>query len=105
MAPDFERLARRPWPMASLASSGTSFFRSAFAASCSTKAGRVRRKAAANSAQELEPLMSMIRMASSRGRGGSTPNQPGLFAAHHAAPELLLGGEQQVLVQRIGMDR
>ena len=31
MAPDLERLARRPWPTASLASSGTSFFRSALA--------------------------------------------------------------------------
>ena len=33
------------------------------------------------------------------------PEQPRRLAAHHAAPELLLGGEQQVLVQRIGMDR
>ena len=32
------------------------------------------------------------------------PEQPGRFAALHAAPELLLGGEQQVLVQRIGVD-
>jgi hypothetical protein len=35
MAPDFERFARRPCPAASLASSGTSFFRSALAPSCS----------------------------------------------------------------------
>jgi hypothetical protein len=33
------------------------------------------------------------------------PEQPGLFAIHHAAPELLFGGEQQVLVQRIGKQR
>ena len=32
------------------------------------------------------------------------PEQPGLLAVHHAAPELLLRGQQQVLVQRIGMD-
>jgi hypothetical protein len=31
IAPDFDRLARKPWPMASLASSGISFFRSALA--------------------------------------------------------------------------
>src|SRR5450631_3276735 len=31
----------------------------------------------ANSAQELEPLMSTIRTASIRGRGGSMPNRPG----------------------------
>ena len=35
MAPDFERLARTPCPIASLASSGISFFSSAFAASWS----------------------------------------------------------------------
>ena len=33
MAPDFERLARMPCPIASLASSGISFFSSALAAS------------------------------------------------------------------------
>lgn len=32
---DFDRLTRSPWPAASLASSGISFFRSALAASCS----------------------------------------------------------------------
>ena len=35
MAPDFERLALRPCPVASLASSGTSFFKLALASSCS----------------------------------------------------------------------
>ena len=58
----------------------------------------------ANSAQELEALISTIRTASSRGRGGSTPNSRGSFAALDAAPELLLRREEQMLVQRIGMD-
>ena len=35
IAPDLERLARRPCPNASLASSGTSFLSSALAPSCS----------------------------------------------------------------------
>ena len=50
-APDFERLARTPWPMASLASSGISALSSALARSWSRKAGRVVR----NSAGELRP--------------------------------------------------
>ena len=35
IAPDFERLARRPWPKACCASAGTRLFNSALAASCS----------------------------------------------------------------------
>ena len=35
MAPDFERLARMPWPVASLASSGIKPLSSALACSCS----------------------------------------------------------------------
>jgi hypothetical protein len=34
MAPDFERLARTPWPMACCASSGIRFLSSALACSC-----------------------------------------------------------------------
>jgi hypothetical protein len=77
MAPDLERLARTPWPVASLASSGISNFSSAFARSCSRKACRVLRKIPANSAQEFEALMSTIRTPSMRGLGGSTPNSRG----------------------------
>ena len=77
MAPDFERLARTPWPIASLASSGIRPLSSALAFSCSRKAARVERNTPANSAQELEALMSTIRTASIRGRGGSTPNRRG----------------------------
>ena len=74
-APDFERLARTPWPIASLASSGISPLSSVLARSWSRKAVRVVRNSAANSAQEFEALMSTIRTASIRGRGGSTPNR------------------------------
>jgi hypothetical protein len=43
IAPDFDRFARTPWPDASLVSSGTNAFSSAFARSWSSTAGRVRR--------------------------------------------------------------
>src|SRR3954467_11466856 len=77
-APDFERLARTPWPIASLASSGISFFNSALAASWSRYAARVWQNTPANSAQELDELISTIRTASTRSRGGSTPNRRGV---------------------------
>ena len=67
MAPDFERLARTPWPIACLASSGTRLLSSALACSCSRCADRVRAKTAANSAQALDELMSTMRTASIRG--------------------------------------
>jgi hypothetical protein len=76
-APDLERLARTPCPMASLASSGIKLFNSALAASCSRKAERVRQKMPANSAQEFEPLISTTRTASMRTRGGSTKRSRG----------------------------
>src|SRR5262249_7523680 len=57
--------------MASLASSGIKALSSLLARSLSRKALRVLRKSAANSAQELDELISTIRMASMRGRGGS----------------------------------
>ena len=77
MAPDFERLARTPCPIASLASSGMSPLSSALAFSCCRKAVRVWRKSPANSAQEFDELISTTRTASMRGRGGSTPNRRG----------------------------
>jgi len=54
MAPDFERLARTPWPIASLASSGIGPLSSTLAFSCSRKAARVERKTLANSAQAIK---------------------------------------------------
>jgi hypothetical protein len=70
-APDFERLAFTPCPMASLASSGIKALSWLLARSCSRKALRVLRKSTANSAQEFEALISTMRIASMRGRGGS----------------------------------
>ncbi len=78
MAPDFERLARMPWPIASLASSGIRVLELGLGSS------RARdgppgcgENMPANSAQALEVLISTIRTASMRGRGGSTPNRGG----------------------------
>src|SRR4051794_34624102 len=101
MAPDFERLARRPCPEASLASSGTSAFNSSFERSCSSAACLVSRNTPANSAQALEPLMSTVRTASSRGPRGLDAEQVGRLAVFDAAPELPFRGEQEMLVQRI----
>ena len=70
-APDFERFARTPCPMASLPSSGIRPLSSFFARSWSRKASWVLRNSAANSAQEFDELISTMRMASIRGRGGS----------------------------------
>ena len=77
MAPDFERLARMPWPIASLASSGIKLLSSDFDFSCSRCADRVLRNRSANSAHALDELMSTMRTASIRGRGGSMPNSRG----------------------------
>ena len=103
MAPDFERLARMPCPMACWASSGTSLLSSALACSCSRCADRVREKTAANSAQAFEELMSTMRTASMRGLRRLDAEQGRGLATLDAAPELPLGGNDEVLVERIGM--
>jgi hypothetical protein len=74
-APDFERLARIPWPNASLASSGISPLSSVLARSCYRKAVLVEQNSAAKSAQELYAAMSTIRTPSIRGLGGTTSNK------------------------------
>ena len=70
MAPDLERLARTPWPIASLASSGIRPFSSVLAF-CAREMHRgssgIFRQ---TRPQELEAPMSTIRTASIRGRGG-----------------------------------
>ena len=48
--------------------------------------------------------MSTTRTASSRGRGGSMPNRRGGSPVCDAAPELLLGREKKVLVERVGIN-
>ena len=103
MAPDFERLARMPWPIACRASSGTRPLSSALACSCSRWADRVREKIAANSApgvgrghiDDTDRLdAGLRRIDAEKGRG---------LAVFDAPPELPLGGDNEVLVKRIGM--
>ena len=77
MAPDFERFALTPWPIACWASSGTRLLSSALACSCSRWADRVREKIAAYSAQAFDGVISTMRTASIRGFGGSTPKRAG----------------------------
>ena len=78
MAPDFERLARMPWPTASLASSGISPLSSTFALSCSRKADRVRPE----NASEFRPGVGCAHVDDPDGldarRGGSTPKRRGV---------------------------
>ena len=47
--------------------------------------------------------MSTMRTASIRGFGGSTPNRRRGLATFDTAPKLPLGGDNEVLVERIGM--
>ena len=93
-----------PWPVASLASSGISALSSALAFSCSAWAARVRRKMPANSAHELDaahidqpdrrdPWSWRLGIEEARG-----------LAGHHRAPEVPLGGDEEVLVERVGRD-
>ena len=99
MAPDFERLARTPWPIASLASSGISPLSSALAFSCSRKAERVD----AEHPGEFRPGIGSAHIDDPDGLDAwsgrlDTEEARGL-AALDAAPELLLSGQQQVLVE------
>ena len=105
MAPDFERLARMPWPTASLASSGIRAFSSALDRSCSRNPCRVLRNKPANSAQELDGghVNDPDRL-DPRPRRLDTKEARGL-AALDAAPEFLLCGEEQVLIEAISGDR
>src|SRR6266436_10417872 len=79
--------------MASLASSGIRTLSSLLARSWSRKALRVLRKSAAKSAQEFDEVISTMRTASMRGRGGSALIMR-RFAGLHAAPEFLFRRDQ-----------
>ena len=61
----------------------------------------MRRNTPANSAHEFEELISTTRTASMRTRGGSAQEQARRVARLDAPPELFLGREQQMLVERI----
>src|SRR5262245_61617985 len=90
--------------MASLASSGIKALSSLFARSWSRKALRVLRKSAANSAQELDELMSTMRTASIRGRGGSARTRWGTSPIA-TAPEFLFGRHEDVEIKWVHGNR
>ena len=104
MAPDFERLARTPCPLASLASSGINPLSSALAFSCCRKAGRVWRKSPA----KFRPGVGRTHIDDPNGFNAwprrLDAEQTRRLPALNAPPELLLSSEQEVLVKRIGRD-
>ena len=77
MAPDLERLARTPWPIACLGVFRHSPLSSTLASHARDGPRGSRENTPANSAQALDELMSTMRTASIRGFGGSTPNRAG----------------------------
>ena len=94
IAPDLDRLARMPWPMASLASSGIRFFNSVLAVHARGRPlefGKIPRK--------LSPGIRCAHI-DDPDRCDSRPwwsrsEQAWGFAALDAAPELLFRGQQQ----------
>src|SRR5260370_6679080 len=100
-APAFDRLARTPCPIASLASSGINALSSLLARSWSRKASRVLRKSAAKSAQEFDALIA--------DRLDARPwrfchDEVRDFAGLDAAPELLFGRDQDAEGERVHRD-
>ena len=104
MAPDFDRLARTPWPIASLASSGIRPFSSTLGplmleegrAGGAEYAGEFRPgigRAHVDDPDSLDPRPRRLDAEQARG-----------LATLDAAPELLLRGQQEVLVERIRRD-
>jgi hypothetical protein len=74
IAPELERLAFRPCPKASFRIFRDQLFELGLGPLVLEMGfARVRQYVAANSAHELEALISTLRTASRRGRGGSTP--------------------------------
>ena len=102
MAPDFERLARMPWPIACCASSGTRLLSSALAFSCS--------RCASGTDEDIGELRPGIGGAHidnadrlNAGLRRFDPEQGRGLTALDTAPEFALGGDNEVLVKRIGM--
>jgi len=103
MAPDLERLALTPWPIASLASSGIRPLSSALACSCSRCGCCVCRKTAANSAQTLDELHIHYPQHFGSRFGRIDPEQLGFLSGLYTVPELAFGRHDQMLIERIGM--
>ena len=103
MAPDFERLALTPWPMACLASSGIRLLSSALACSWSRWAD----SGAGKDAGELRPGIGRRHIDDPNGLDPRfwrlDPKQARGLASLDTAPELALGGDDQVLIERIGV--
>ena len=104
MAPDFERLARTPWPIASLASSGISPFEFGLGLLVLEEGGAGRAehagelgpgigRAHVDDPHRLDPWPRRLDAEEARG-----------LATLDAAPELLLRGQQEMLVERIRRD-
>src|SRR5580704_16471318 len=99
MAPDFDRLARTPWPIACCASSGTRLFNSVLARSCSRYSGKdggkLRpsiRRGHVDDTGCLDP--GLRRIDTEKGRD---------LSAFDTTPELAFGRDDKVLVEGIGM--
>ena len=100
IAPDLERLARRPWPTASLASSGTLQFGPLMLRVGASGADKDRRK--------FGPRIGGAHIDNPHSRDArlwwlGTEQARGLLPTLHATPELALRGDNQMLVERIGM--
>ena len=103
MAPDFDRLARTPWPIACWASSGTRLLARPWLVSCSRCAdlcpekiaGKLRPGVRRAHIDDTDCLDARLwRLDAEQGRG---------LAAFDTAPELPLGGDDEMLVERIGV--
>ena len=105
MAPDFERLARMPWPMACFASSGIKLLSSALA----LLVLQVRVPRADEDVGELRPRIGGAHIDDADRLNArpwrSDPEQGRGLTALHTAPEFPLSGNDQVLIKRIGMGR
>jgi hypothetical protein len=99
-APDFERFARTPCPIAPLASSGMRLLSSLFARSCSRNAaqwcGRQRRTPPRNSRSHVDDADGL----NARARRLDI-DQVGDLPGLHTAPEFLFGRDQDAEVKRV----
>ena len=103
MAPAFDRLAQTPWPIACCASSGTRPFSSALARSML----EMRIPGADENVRELRPGIGGAHINNSDRLNARLrrldPEQGRGLAVLHTAPELPLRGDNEVLIERIGM--
>ena len=103
MAPDFERLARMPWPIACCASSGTKTLKLGLGLFVFEVGG----PGADKDACELRPGIGGAHINNANGLDPRLwrldPEQARELAVLYTAPELPFSGDNEVLVKRIGM--